>query len=247
MGNPAVQSPDQIRRLPRFRFSWGTGKEVRGEWRFGLFGYHIKGYPRELWILVSVRGLLCWGLGLTLAAYFAGTAGLALILARNPYNQVEYADLVLPTRWAQIRPRRALGFIDEGMHEYAQKNWGLALVYLQRGLAGQPGDLRARVSVARIYAGVGQVHRSLQLLREGLTYHGSKRQYLELLSQVTRYLDDYRTLLEVVDQVEAQLPPPEPALGRWLDGQRVLAWEKLGQPELILALRDRRARTPLIS
>ncbi|MFI5336501.1 MAG: hypothetical protein ACHQ5A_06935 [Opitutales bacterium] len=94
---------------------------------------------------------------------------------------------------------------------------------------------------------MGQVHRSQQLISEGLTIQGSKRQYLELLSQVTRYLDDYRTLLEVVDQVEAQSPPPEPALGRWLDGQRVLAWEKLGQPELILALRDRRARTPLIS
>ena len=247
MGNPSVQSPDQIRRVPRLRFSWGAAADVRGEWRLGLFGYHIKGYPRELWILISVRGVLLWGGALAVAAYFLGAAAGLMLLARNPYNRVTYGDLVLPTRWEQIRPKRAEAAIAEGLHEFSQKQWGLALAYLQRGLPGKPDDLRARVSLAKIYAGIGKVPTALQLLREGVTYHGRQLQYLEDLAMLARYLEDYAALLAVADEVEGQRPPPEPAVARWIDRQRVFAWEQLGQTGQILALRERRRQTPLIA
>lgn len=246
MSNPVVSSPDQIRRLPRLRFTWGAKSDVRGEWRLGLFGYHIKGYPRELWILISVRGLLIWTVSLALAGYLAAAASLTWWLGRNPYNRVGFTDLVLPSHWPAMRQKRASGFIDEGLHEVRSGNLGVGLLLLQRGLAGKPDDLRARMVVGQIFARAGQVHRALQILRVGLPYHGGTRSYLEVMFRLTDYLEDQRAALEILDESLQRFPNPAPALERWLAGQRVRIWEKLHRGDDILALRESRG-TPLIA
>ena len=63
-----------------------------------------------------MRGVLVWTVTLAVTAFVIGTAAGAWLLSRNPYNRIGYLDLVLPTRWYELRSKRGLALIDEGIH-----------------------------------------------------------------------------------------------------------------------------------
>jgi len=236
MKNPASAVPGRVRRLPRFLLCWGAKSSVRGNWYLGLIGFHQKGTPREVWVLISLRGLMLWSAGVAIVTYFAGAAVLVHHYQKNPFNRIGYTDLVLPHRWSELRPLRGQALIDEGFAKMHAKQYVPAFHLLNQGMARKPDHLAARMVVGQFYASGGYLQRAMQIYLDGLPYAKGERRYLENLFRIAEYLEDYEGVLRVANHALAVTPSP--ALdhqGRWLQEKRLLAWEKLGRHEAILA------------
>src|SRR5437763_9527348 len=103
-------------RLRRVKFIWGASHVIRGQWRFGLFGWYdrVEGKHHD-GLALSLRGALLWAAGLVLT----GWLGLATLLwgfwQRNPYNLLGWADAALyPIRRDEITARKGQAIIAEG-------------------------------------------------------------------------------------------------------------------------------------
>jgi tetratricopeptide (TPR) repeat protein len=240
-----IEPVTRLSPMPRFRVLWGAEGTAHAQWHGGLIGFHVKGYPRKLWILISIRGVLRWAAGLAAISFLVGTAVAAILLSRNPYNQIGYFDLVLPTRWPAVRTKRGLGLIDEGLRDLHTGDYRAGLMLLDRGLALAPAALRARIALGQFYAQSGQVHRALQLYRDGLQTAGTSRNYLEAVFGFARYLEDYDAVLALVQEVETQQPRIDEALRRWLDTQRFDALVKLERYPEVIQEWQRRVNAPL--
>ncbi|MDI1250701.1 MAG: hypothetical protein PSV13_17700 [Lacunisphaera sp.] len=247
MRSHADRQPTAQLKLPRLRFVWKPLSAADARWRLGLLGHCFKETPRRLFVYVSLRGLLLWGTGATLAAYLLGTAALAWLWGRNPYNHVTYADLALPTRWSELRAKRGQGLIDEGIHEARAGRYGSGLMLLRRGVSQKPADARGRQALAELFIGLGYLHRGLQLMEEGLDYGPPPRAAREKLLRLTGYLEDYERVLALTDRIEQVTPPEDKATRRWLLAERVTALERLHRYDEIERLRDAQAAAPTIA
>jgi len=236
MDDPNALSPARNRLLPHFRFIWGGKEAIRGNWFLGLVGFHTKGYPRELWVYFSVRGFLLWSSGSAVAAYFVGAAALTWFFSRNPYNQIGYADLVLPTRWSDLRAKRGQAQIEEGLDKLKAKQYGPAFMLLNHGLARKPDNIAARLVVGEMFTSFGYLSRAMQTYRGGLPYAGDQPRFLNAAFKLAEYMEDYALLLELVTEAEKVVPPELNLLRRQLQEKRLLAYEKLGRFDEILAL-----------
>ena len=244
MDNPVAVPPGRIRLIPHFRFIWGAKEVVRGNWFLGLVGIHTKGYPRELWVYISVRGLLWWGSGSLVAAYFLGAAALVYFYSRNPYNQITYTDLILPTHWSELRTKRGQTYIDEGLAKLKAGQYAPAFMLLNQGLARKPDNIPARLVVGQMYASFGYLNRAMQVYREGLPYAADQHRFVTATFQLAEYMEDYELVLKLVSEAEAAVPAEATLMRRLLQEKRILAYEKLGRYDDILALWEANRATP---
>lgn len=247
MRSHADRQPAAQIKLPRLQLVWKPLPASEARWHLRLIGYGFKGTPRRLFIYISLRGLLLWGSGTVLAAYFFGTAALAWLWGQNPYNHVTYADLMLPTRWPELRAKRGQGLIDEGIHEIRTGKYATGLMLLTHGLGQRPSDARGRMALAQAYINLGYLHRGLQLLEDGLVFGPPTRTYREALFRLSGYLEDHERTLELADRIEPTLPPGDSTARRWLLTQRVTALEKLHRYDEIERLRKAQVDSPLFA
>ncbi len=236
MDNPVAVTQGRIKLIPYFRFIWGAKEAMRGNWYLGLVGFHTKGYPRELWIYFSVRGLLRWTGGTLVVSYFLGAAIIAYIFSRNPYNRITYADLVLPTRWSSLRVMRGQTLIDDGLNQLRKKHYGPAFMLLNHGLQLDPSNLPARMIVGQFYTGAGYLNRAMQLYRQGIPYATGQTRFIANAIKLAEYQEDYALVLTLVEEAEAVTPESAGALRRLLRDKRILALEKLGRYEELITL-----------
>ncbi len=236
MDNPAAVPPGRIKLIPYFRIIWGAKEVIRGNWYLGLIGLHTKGYPRELWIYLSMRGFLRWSAGTLIVTYFAGAAALAWFYGRNPYNQITYTDLILPTRWSELRTMRGQANIDEGLAKLKAKQYGAAFMLLNQGMARKPDNISARLVVAQMYTSMGYLNRAMQVYRDGLPYAGEQRRFIAAAIQLAEYMEDYELVLALVKEAEAGVPANSLSLRTLLQEKRILSYEKLGRYDEIEAL-----------
>lgn len=247
MRSHADRQPTAQLKLPRFLFVWKPSSTPGVKWRLWLFGHCFKETPRRLFLYVSLRGLLLWGAVATVATYLLGTAALAWLWGRNPYNHVTYADLALPARWSDLRAKRGQGLIDEGIHEARVGRYGSALMLLRSGVSQKPADIRGRQALAELFIGLGYLHRGLQLLEDGLAYGPPPKATREKLLRLTGYLEDYERVLELTDRIEQGTPPDDKATRRWLLAERVTALERLQRYDEIERLHAAQAGAPSIA
>lgn len=229
MDNPAAIPPGRIRLIPYFRIIWGGKEVIRGNWYLGLIGLHTKGYPRELWIYLSMRGFLRWSAGTLVVMYFVGAAALTWFYSRNPYNKITYADLILPTRWSELRTLRGEANIEEGLAKLKAKQYGAAFMLLNQGLARKPDNIPARLVVAQMYTSMGYFNRAMRVYRDGIPYAAEQRRFMEATFKLAEYMEDYPCVLELIDAAEKVIPAHDLANHRFFLGKRILANEKLGR------------------
>lgn len=144
--------------LYRVRLTWGNPPDPAGaRWRLGLFlvtrrrtlGWQTlarEGNRRTF--LLSLRGLFLWSLPLALAGYFVAAAALLHWYQRNPYNQISYVDLILPTRWTQLPLLRGKTLIAEARDDLESGRLQAGFGKLRTGLARDPANSEARVLLA---------------------------------------------------------------------------------------------------
>lgn len=237
--------------LKKVRLVWGLPPLGRGRWRLGLFnlqempenGGGVAGAPKpKYWkgylhhaLHISVRGLVFWGAGALVAAYFAGAGLLRHRWARgNPQAQVRYMDIVAPWRWDQIDRLRAAGWAAQGRDKVAEGDFVQGFALARLALARDPADLANREQVARLHLAMRLVPRARETLREGLAHGYPSREYLRLAFSLARESDnpaEWVALVERARAAYAALPPDRrsPAEERWLGEQFVHACSAAGR------------------
>jgi hypothetical protein len=240
----ADRQPTAQLKFPHFKLVWSTAEATDAKWHLRLWGHCYKGTPRRLFVYFGARNLLLTGTGATLGMYLAGTAALAWLWGQNPYNQISYADLVLPTHWSQLREKRGKGQVAEGVHEIRTGKYATGLMLLTQGIARNPSNVTGRMVLAQAYINMGYLHRGQQLLEDGLVFGPPSKSYREALFRLTAYLEDYERILELADHIEPTLLPADTTARRWLLSQRVTALEKLGRYDEIEKLRAAQASAP---
>jgi tetratricopeptide (TPR) repeat protein len=178
------------------------------------------------------------------AAYFLGAAALVYFYSRNPYNQISYTDLILPTRWSELRTKRGQTYIDEGLAKLKAGQYAPAFMLLNQGLARKPDNIPARLVVGQMYASFGYLNRAMQVYREGLPYAADQHRFVTATFQLAEYMEDYELVLNLVSEAEAAVPANATLMRRLLQEKRILAYEKLGRYDDILALWETNRATP---
>lgn len=210
--------------------------EPKARWVGGLLGFRILSGARDLMVLIAVRGVLLWSLAVVLAAFFIGTAAGAWMLSRNPYNRIGYLDLVLPTRWSEVRSKRGQALIDEGINEIKQRRYGAGIMLVAHGLRMEPSNISGRIIMGQMFASGGQLHRAMQFFRGGLPYTDGQRRFLEITFRLADYMEDDALQLEMVDEAERAQGPEQTALRKWLRDRRATVWVRMGRYQEVITL-----------
>ncbi|MCC6415901.1 MAG: hypothetical protein IT582_08335 [Opitutaceae bacterium] len=194
------------------------------------------GGARDLMVLIAVRGVLWWSVALAVAAFVLGTAVGAWLLARNPYNRIGYLDLVLPTRWGELRSKRGQALIDEGISEIKQRRYGAGIMLLAHGLRYEPANLAGRIMLGQMFASAGQLPRAMSFFRGGLPYADGQRRYVEMTFQLADFMEDDQLLLKLIDEAAAAQGAAQAALRKWLRARRAEAWVRMGRNQEVIDL-----------
>lgn len=233
------QAPTGQLKRPHFHWVWKPAGQPNASWKWQLFGYYWRETPRRLNLVFSCRGILLWTASLSVAAYLIGAAVLVTLWSRNPYNQVGYLDVVLPTRWAELRALRGKGLISEGIADIRAKRYATGIMRLSQGVARNPKDFTGRLELARIHIALGQLFRAHELLAKGVEFGTPPKIYRDTLFRLSRYMEDYPSILEIADILARDVSPD---IQRELVQWRAIALEKLGRLEDLESLRATVAR-----
>jgi hypothetical protein len=221
--------------LPRIKFIWGGAKQVPGHWHLGLWGTYEKAVGKRRKVAVSVRGLLLWLAGAAAAGYLVGATALYVWFERNDRNIVTYADtLLLPLRWDEVREKRGLMMIEEGMEDLAAKRWGEAHMKLRVGVSRAPRELRARRALAELYIASNQRAQAIKLLTDGLSEVYPGREYLTMLFTLAGQGEDFERIIAATERYEESAGNDR----AWLLGQRLGALNAAGRQAEALQLAE---------
>lgn len=155
----------------RVRFVWGQPPVTPARWHLALMARRVRPGRRHDGWLISVRGVLLWLAGLALAGYLAATTALWIWLDNRPFNQVTWTDAVLaPVRWEQIREKRGLAYIEEGMADFRSQQWAEGVLKLRVGLQRHPDHWRARLHLVEFYLAVGAREQANAMVSTGLEF-----------------------------------------------------------------------------
>lgn len=149
--------------------------------------------------------MLLWLVALTFAAYFAGAGGLWWWLHRRPYNEVMYADLVLPSRWPGLQHKRGQAQIKAGLADFKNLKWREGEMKLRVGLLRSPENANARLELSRFYLAINQRSQAKALLNEGLKYGFPGLPYIKNICALAAEEENYDWSIQVCDKALAQL------------------------------------------
>lgn len=155
--------------IRRIKFVWGSDKVIVGRWWFSLFCRYASrpGFPGS-GLAISVRGLLVWAAIFGVLAY----AGSVWIVSRSlrgvPAGEATWVDAAAwPLRRANINRLRGRAWIERGREALAAHRFAEGVFYLRQGLAGDPGDFAARLTLAQLALEIGDRVHGLALLADG--------------------------------------------------------------------------------
>ncbi|TAG33285.1 MAG: hypothetical protein EAZ36_00910 [Verrucomicrobia bacterium] len=185
--------------ITHIKLQWGTALQREAEWRFGLFGIQErKSGGRSYGLIVSLRGVMLWGLAVALAGYFAAAGYVWWRLAQRPYNFVSYGDLILyPIRKEKVERLRGQAAIEEGFEEVKKGNLFAGIMLIRLGLEKAPRDLRARLEVAQFFLDMRQRLRGRDTLLKGLDFGYPGRTYLDSAVNVARAGEDHEMIIDL--------------------------------------------------
>lgn len=231
------EHPQKSRTFPRFRLVWSSKSTPKVNWWRGLVGLQTRGGKDRGFVLhVAFKGMLLWSGSLAMICFVVATAVGAYVLNRNPYNRISYADLVLPTRWDELRVKRGQTLIDEGLNELKAQRYAAGIMMVNHGLKLEPSNIPARMIMGQLFAQSGMMQRSDKLFRQGIPYAGGQRRYLDITFRLTEYLEDFEQVLAMVDEAMPTLSADDRSTRRWLGDKRADALVKLGRFDEVLSL-----------
>lgn len=223
-------------KFSRITFTWGTQWAQPVRWRVGLFAVYERQSARfglTDALLISVRGLLLWGLALSLGGWLASATVLSRVLARRPHNLVTWADCVLlPLRWQTVREKRGQAYLAEGLEDFRQNRWRDGATKIAAGLARNPATREGRRELASFYLAARARPRALTILLDGLAHGDFDRAYFDDVVNTALQGDDFDVALEACARSERRwLGDGQNADARWLMERRLIVLVRAGRHE----------------
>lgn len=237
------RSPITQFKTPRLSLVWRPAADTRASWRAGLVGFYFREMPRRLHIVFSARGILLWSFALALTGYLGAVTAVHHIWSRSPHNRVAYLDVLLPHRWDDARYKRGGDLVAQGIEELRGHRYGTALMLLSRGVGMAPAAQLGRLELARLYLRAGHIHRSKQLLQDGLAYPPLTKPYTDLYFSLANYTEDHDAVLAAVEKLA---PEADLRLQRDLAMRKAEALRQLERWDELDALHASLADTPLV-
>ncbi|HYP18394.1 MAG TPA: hypothetical protein VEQ65_14375, partial [Opitutus sp.] len=195
---------------------WGGAKQVPGRWRLGLWGVYEKpaGVRR---MAISVRGLLGWGAGASVAVYLAGATALYFWFTRQPHNLVTWTDtLLMPVRWEHVRELRGRMMIAQGLEDLAAQRWAEAHMKLRVGLVRAPREVEGRRALADFYLLANRRADAIAVLTGDLASGYPGRTFLAKLFALAAEGEDFDLIIAACERFAGHADDRE-----WLLGQRI--------------------------
>jgi hypothetical protein len=168
----------------------------------------VETYPQSRkapWLSPRARHLLSFAAMLAAVFYFWATAALWFWLQKNPYNQIGYLDLAIPTNWSELRAKRGQAAIARGLAELEDGTIGPAIFNLRVGLARHPDDTAARLTLSRVLAENLVFRPALTYLQAGLTLKEyPTRDYLAFFFSLAYQSQNFDVAIEGVEKLLAR-------------------------------------------
>ena len=201
---PGQKSGPSSRRIfgRRIKFIWGASRVIQGRWYLGLVGRYdrVAGMPGD-GVAISVRGLLLWGLGCSVALYCGGAAAIYAVRSRNPYNLVSYSDVLLwPWQRAHMSELTGHALLAEGLADLQARRYAEGVSKLRAGLLRCPADTPARLALAHLYVRANQRPLALKTLLDRLAGGYPGREFMEELFAMAAEGEDYAVILDACNR-----------------------------------------------
>lgn len=155
---------------------------------------------------------------LSAAAYLTGASGIYYfdrVHKRNP--AVRFIDVVLPSRWPNLRTARGEYFFREARLRLAEEKFSEALMLAGRGLELCPADRDGRLFVAKLRHASRGAATARQTLLEGLRFHADDAEFLKHVFHFLLRQRDDGEVIGLVSRLKAERRPGP-------DAARVLAF-----------------------
>lgn len=243
--------------LKKIRFVWGKPSFSEGRWYLALFHLqptpdpqrpvppggvpaYWKGYLHHN-LTVSARGLVLWGGAASVVCYFVGAALIwQRLTSGKSYNVISYADVALPSRWAELERLRGEGLAARGRERLRVGSFSEGFGLLRLAMDKNPGDFETRRQVAQVYVSLRLRHQARQILKTGLGYGYPGREYLRVLFSLAREGDQpdlWVDHCEEAGRVLAAVPVAERPVGdeRWIEQETIAALIAAGRRSDALA------------
>ena len=186
----------------RVKFIWGASRVIRGRWYLGLLGRYdrVEGKPGN-GLAISIRGVLLWGLGCSVALYCGGAAAIYAVRSRNPYNLVSYSDVLLwPWQRARMAELTGRALLAAGVADLKEQRYAEGAGKLHAGLLRCPAETQARLVLAQLYARANQHPLALKTLLDRLDVGYPGRKFLEELFAMAAEGEDYAVILDACNR-----------------------------------------------
>jgi thioredoxin-like negative regulator of GroEL len=223
---PGKKSAPSSRRVfgRRVKFIWGACRVIRGRWYLGLFGWYdrVEGMPGD-GLAISVRGLLLWGLGCSVALYCGSAAAIYAVRSRNPYNLVGYSDVLLwPWQRARMSELTGRALLAAGQADLKERRYAEGVSKLRAGLLRCPTETQAHLALAQLYVQAKQRPLALKTLLDRLDVGYPGREFMEALFALARESEDYGVILDACNRYRTdRVAQPAVADRAWLLQQQV--------------------------
>lgn len=206
------------------RFVWGNPSVPGARWTLGVFSLARpprtnreirrraqasagRAVPKPESVLrVSLRGVLIWSTGLSLATYLAGAAWIAHRLdSGSAHNRIGYLDLVLPTRWDRHDRLRGEAMLAEAREKLEGGDYREGLTLLRAGLSRVPGDHESRLVLAQLFSRSRFMFQAWDILTNGLEYGYPGRESMATLCMIGEQSDLKAELPALIRQARIHL------------------------------------------
>ena len=231
----------QIVNPARLRFTWGRPKGAPAPWFLntlcffrrakspGTGHYYVSrkeetNYPLAL--IVNVRGVLLWTVGLSLSTLLGGAGLLASWYAKKPFNRITYADLALPWRWSGLEELRGQANLAQAQDDLHNGDIRSAFSYLRSGLARSPDETKARLDLATLYILFRIRPEAEKALIQAFEHKWPGLDYLHKSIALIEPAETPRFLADYCDRARAALPADSRALDKeasYIDETKVKA------------------------
>jgi len=172
-------------------------------WRFIRFKEGRRKHNKAYTIELNFKRGLFFSVYVAIAMYFLGAVGLYAWRLTVPNNHMTFTDvLAAPFTMKRISRLQGLTNIDDAREYLENGKFTEAFYNFRAGVARVPGDLEARLGLAKLYIASGYVPEGANLLIRGLDHgYPEDPEYLRILLLAIRYNDNNPALLRLLPKL----------------------------------------------
>ncbi|WP_269539506.1 tetratricopeptide repeat protein [Cerasicoccus fimbriatus] len=160
-------------------------------------------HNKAISIELELKRLVWFGMFMSILLYLGIGFGAYLLRARQPYNQISYADVLMaPINAKGLVQKQGETQILQARDDLANGQVMQAFYKYRSGVRRVPEDFDARLELAQFYIAAGLYVEAVDLLIEGLDYkYPEKSVYLTSLIQLCQYTENNPAIMRAAPKI----------------------------------------------